>query len=482
MKFIRFFDEKIIILFIILSHVIFINSYPVSVEFSFIDFAEYYENFDKSLLNSYLNIQANTIIYSFLIFLLKKFFFIKSYQIAGKIISITSYIFFYFGISNFYFFFKKFTKKLLLLLLLINPIIWIYGFKVTADLLPASIGFFSVSLLFFKNDNIYRIIISSLLVALTAILKPMFFILVFFGTFILFFLNNNFKFKKNIFYIFLYNFFPFLIVFTYFYWSYMNFGFYLSPHVNVNNKQFDYNALHVFSIFLYYFGILFIFILPIVSLDINSFKKINKISLLFLCFLFFYLGYSNNFFPGELDLGTFFSFNKNILKGLYFVFALLIFYLFYINYKNTSKELKKVYIIYLSMVFLYIFILSFFRPAQRYLILLIPISYIFLFFIKKNINYKMIYFFIFICIFINFILTSHSYFRSQLAMKTMNFLEQKSITDKTDPGPIVDSYNFYKYSDVKKQYKITIIKPDNYLKEFTSGYFFFKISYYLERI
>jgi len=67
-------------------------------------------------------------------------------------------------------------------------------------------------------------------------------------------------------------------------------------------------------------------------------------------------------------------------------------------------------------------------------------------------------------------------------MKTMNFLKEKSIADKTDPGPIVDSYNFYKYSEVRKQFKITIIKPENYLKEFTSGAFFFKISYYLVQI
>jgi hypothetical protein len=482
MKFLDFFNEKIILFFIILAHALFINNYPVSVEFSFIDFAKYYENYDKTLLLSYINIQANTVVYSYLIFLLKNILFIENYHIAGKILSITSYIFLYFGISNFFIFFKKFSKRLLIVLVMLNPIIWIYGFKVTSDLLPASIGFFSISLLFLKNNNLFRILISSLLVSLTAILKPMFLILVFFGSFALLFFNKNLTFKKNIFYILSYIFFPFLFLFIYFYWTYINFGFLLSPHVNVGNKQFDYNVLHVISIFLYYFGIFFIFISPVISLDLNYFLKLKKITFFLLSLIFFYLGFSNKFFPGELDLGTFFSFNVNILKGLYFLFALLIFYFFYINYKNINKQLKILYVIYLITIFLYIFILSFFRPAQRYLILLIPISYVFLFFIKKNINYKIIYFFIFICISVNFILASHSYFRSQLAMKIMIFLNDKSIIEKTEPGPIVDSHNFYIYSHVKKQYKITTIKTDNYLNEFTTGLSFFKISYYLVRI
>jgi hypothetical protein len=119
---------------------------------------------------------------------------------------------------------------------------------------------------------------------------------------------------------------------------------------------------------------------------------------------------------------------------------------------------------------------------MRVVILLIPISYVFLFFIKKNINYKIIFIFIFICISVNFILASHSYFRSQLAMKIVFFLNDKSIIEKTESGPIGDSHNFDIYSQVKKQYKITTIKTDNYLNEFTTGLTFFKISYYLVKI
>ena len=481
MNYSKFMNAKIILFLVIVIHILFINNHPVSAEYSFIDFAKYFEEYDKSLLFNFINIQANTIVFSFLIFFFKIIFFFENYQSAGRFLSVISYIFLYFGVLNFSAFFKK-SFKLILLLLFLNPIIWIYGFKTTSDLLPTSIGFFAISLLFIKKNNIYLTILSSFLGALAAILKPMFIILIFFGSCTLFIMNKKIIFRKNIFYIFLYIFFPFLFFFLYFYWSYFNLGFILSPHVNVNEKQFDYNPFHVISIFLYYFGLLSLFLIPIIIIYYKDFLRIKKISIFFLLIFFFYLGYSNNFFPGELDLSRLLSFDKNILKGLYFISAFLLFYFFVINFKNIGNSFKKIYIIYLLTTFLYIFILSFFRPAQRYLMLLIPISYVFFLFTKKNINLGIFYFSAVLCLLISFILTAHSYLRSQLAGQIMSFLEKKSIILNTDPGPIGDSYNFHRYSQVKKNFKIITVKPDRYLKEFTSKLLLFKISYYLIKI
>ena len=151
MNSLKFLNEKIILFLVIIAHILFINNYPVSAEYSFIDFAKYFEEYDESLLNNFINIQANTIIFSFLIYLFKNIFFIENYQIAGRLLSVISYFFLYFGVINFSNFFKK-SFKLILLLLFLNPIIWIYGFKTTSDLLPTSIGFFAISLLLIKND------------------------------------------------------------------------------------------------------------------------------------------------------------------------------------------------------------------------------------------------------------------------------------------------------------------------------------------
>jgi hypothetical protein len=114
--------------------------------------------------------------------------------------------------------------------------------------------------------------------------------------------------------------------------------------------------------------------------------------------------------------------------------------------------------------------------------LLIPISYILFFFTKKSINLGIVYLSATFCLFICLTLTTHSYLRSQLAGQIMSFLEKKSIILNTDPGPIGDTYNFHRYSHVKKNFKIITVKPDRYLKEFTSKLLLFKISYYLIKI
>ena len=158
MNYSKFMNAKIILFLVIVIHILFINNHPVSAEYSFIDFAKYFEEYDKSLLFNFINIQANTIVFSFLIFFFKIIFFFENYQSAGRFLSVISYIFLYFGVLNFSAFFKK-SFKLILLLLFLNPIIWIYGFKTTSDLLPTSIGFFAISLLFIKKNNIYLTIL-----------------------------------------------------------------------------------------------------------------------------------------------------------------------------------------------------------------------------------------------------------------------------------------------------------------------------------
>jgi len=64
----------------------------------------------------------------------------------------------------------------------------------------------------------------------------------------------------------------------------------------------------------------------------------------------------------------------------------------------------------------------------------------------------------------------------------MSFLTEKSIILITDPGPIVDSYNFHRYSQFNKTFKIITVKPDRYVKDFTSKFLLFEISYYLIKI
>jgi hypothetical protein len=80
-------------------------------------------------------------------------------------------------------------------------------------------------------------------------MKPMFLAIVVLGSLLINYFNFNKDIKLRIFYLVLYNFFPFFTVGLYFYWSFINFGYVLS---SLSNNYFDYNLFNFFSKFLYY--------------------------------------------------------------------------------------------------------------------------------------------------------------------------------------------------------------------------------------
>jgi hypothetical protein len=481
-KLLNIINKPVLVLIItIFVHLIFVANYPVSVEFAFIDFAKYYEEYNKLILKDFTNVQANTIVLSYIIFFFDQLFLINNYLITGRLLSVLSYIFLYFSILNFINFFKINLVNffLLVLLLFLNPIIWIYGFKVTADLLPASLCFFGISQIFAKKNIIYKILISSFFVSLGSLMKPMFLAIVVLGSFLINYFNSNKDIKLRIFYLVIYNFLPFISLGLYFYWALINLGFILSLP---SDNYFDYNLYNFFAKFLYYLGITFIFIFPFSILDFN-FKILKKYKFYFALLLFlFFIGYQNNFFPGELNLGNFFNINENILRGLYFLCSGLLLFHFYLSLKKS--EYNKIYLYVIISFLCYIFALSFFRPTQRYLMLFIPFFYVVNILIKKE--YKKFYYFYFIFILffflINICLTTYSHFRSMNALKTIDYLKSNSILQVTKPGPLIDSYNFYTYDQVIKKYQISLQKPEKYIKEFSSGFLFFKVNYYLSKV
>jgi len=471
----------LLLLVTIFFHLIFVKNYPVSVEFAFIDFAKFYEDYNKLKLKEFINVQANTIVFSYIIFFFDQLLLIKNYLITGRLLSILSYVFLYFGLLNFIKFFKINSANCLLLIvvLFLNPIIWIYGFKVTADLLPASLSFFGISQIFTKKIIITRILISSFLISLASLMKPMFLAIVVLGSLLINYFNFNKDIKFRILFLILFNFLPFISIGLYFYWSFINLGYVLS---SLSNNYFDYNLYNFSSKFLYYLGITFIFTFPFSILDLN-FKILKKYKFYFIFLIFFFfIGYNNSFFPGELNLGNFFNINESILRGFYFLCSGLLLFHFYLSLKKSKYN--KIYLYVIISFLCYIFALSFFRPTQRYLMLFIPFLYVMSILFKKESKKFYYCYFIFILLFllINICLTTYSHFRSMSAFKTIDYLKNNSILQVTKPGPLIDSYNFYLYDQIIKKYQISIQKPEKYIKEFSSGFLFFKVNYYLSKV
>ena len=141
-------DKRKIYIFLIINfiiHLIFINNYPINFEFTFSNFSKFFENYDKSIIDQYFLSQANTIAFPFVAGLISKNLNIENGLIITRIISLLSYIFLLLGLINFSKYYKFKINFLIVTLFFLNPLIWVYGYRGTPDLISASLGFYGLS-------------------------------------------------------------------------------------------------------------------------------------------------------------------------------------------------------------------------------------------------------------------------------------------------------------------------------------------------
>ncbi len=428
--------KKIYVFFLIYFtiHIIFINNYPINFEFTFSNFSKFFENYDKSIIDQYFLSQANTIVFPFVAGLIGNYLKIENGLIITRIISLLSYVFLILGLINFSKYYKFKINFLLIVLFFLNPLIWVYGYRGTPDLISASIGFYGLSGLWNLKFNIKKFYYS-FFIAFSIVLKPHCFI---FGLLLCFhYLHLK---RKNFFnnYLYLISIIPLLVI-IFFFINYKLFGFFL--YSNNYQEALSLNLPNFINNFLSYFGLLFLSVFPISI--IYFFDKKIFVKIIFYFFIFI-LGYLFIELYGEMDIGSLTSIlGKKNLSGIVLCFALIGF----VNIKNLIiKERKKFNENFVSPLIIstiiYILILSFFRPVQRYLIVIVPFLYL-LFFINFQIVFnKKFIIYVAILVVVNFALTLNSVLNSKISSKAANYLLLKNINNQTDLGPINANANF----------------------------------------
>ena len=140
--------------------------------------------------------------------------------------------------------------------------------------------------------------------------------------------------------------------------------------------------------------------------------------------------------------------------------------------KNNSYQL--IYNPLVITIIIYILILSFFRPVQRYLIVIIPIVYL-AFFINYELKFKKrLIVHIIILVFINYILTLNSSLNAKISSKIADYLIKNNINNETQLGPINAHANFIiKDKNKEKIYYLTseIDETSKYEQKFHVSFF-----------
>lgn len=420
--------------FYILFHIIFINNFPINFEFTFSNFSKYFENYDNNIIDQYFLSQANTLVFPFIAGLISKNLNIEDGLLIPRLLSLFSYAFLILGLINFSKYYKFKLNFFLIILFFLNPLIWVFGYRGTPDLLSASIGFYGMSGLWNLKFNIKKFYYS-LFIIFSIILKPHCFI---YG---LMLCIHYFKLRrKNLFDNFLYIIILIpILVFLFFIINFKLFGFFL--YSNNFQEALSLNFPNFINNFLSYFGFLFLSVFPISIIYIFDKNLLSKI--IFYLFIFI-LGYSFIKLYGEMDLGSLTSiFGKKNLSGIVLCFAVIGF----VNIKNfltlNKKNLNKIIINPIAIsIIIYIIIVSFFRPVQRYLIVIVPFLYILYFINFKTVFKKKFLIYVLFLIIVNFTLTLNSFLNSKISLKVVNYLISKNINNQTDLGPINANANF----------------------------------------
>lgn len=463
-----------------LLHIICLNFYPVNFEFAFFESSNFISNgFDKEIAKRFFEIQANSFSFSFVISFFSLILpFLKPVYI-GKFISALSIVLIAFACLNLHernhkdHLNKNFNLNLFYLFLVLNPLIWVFSYRSTPDVVSMSLAFFGFSLFYRFRENYKLIYLGAIILGIATSFKII--TGIYFISSILLFSITEIKkyFYKFIIIGIIYSTIPILC----FSITYYNFGFFLfSPYYyevlsEVTNLKIFINN------FVLYTSFLFIFIIPItfgtyINLLINSNYKYLLVNFAILLLLFV-TGYKFILSSVEMSFGFLSNYlNEKILNGILLCSSYLLMILLFNYFKKSIKNKNFIDIKNVLVVLIYILIISNSLASQRYLITILPLVYLIFQFninIKKNLNLIML---TFLLIPINFLLISNQFVTGIAVKEIINYLKKNNLIENTCPGSIGSHAQHEFSTEVRnpiicseKKYHVTIGSRENKANE-----------------
>ena len=474
----------ILILFSFASHLISINFHPTNFEGGYGAFANIFNYDDKILfLTAYFNTQFNTYIFSGLGSVINNILpFIDGYQ-SIKLLSATSYFFLCFGVLNILEFYKyKNDRILFILIVLFNSIIWNYGYRAYNDLFAFSLAiyFFSKILISSKSHYIY---LNSFFLGIAIAVKSYNLILLIPIYLFIYFENKKIYIPKiKIISVTILVTLPF-IIYNLLIYKYL--GFLFAPisedlQFAIIGNDTSRDIFWVLNNFVFYLGYLTLISFPFtIIFFLKTQNKFTKNTLMTFVLIFLFSIYLQKFFfiSSELDLGPLQKFiPENFYKALIIVNFLFFILLIknFISIKSIDKKKINISITIIFTILCYIFVLSFIKASQRYLILPLPFFLLFLFNVIQP--RALIFTMLIIYTLFNSILFANYYITAKSTEMILNYLKNKEILTNTNAGVMTPHvYHLYDNCLYFKHSKNCVGFIKNTIKVTSSDY---KVVYY----
>jgi len=151
----------LVILVAVLLHLSLIWLPGINLEWVFADGAEYFSGYDPLLLKHYFLLEANTLGIPFLAAILHRVLPFLGYNAVLRIISGSSFLLLGYSLLKLHSLLERdYKPAALLAVIFLNPLVWIFGGRGTADLFPAALTLFAITLFWQPNSSPVRLAIA----------------------------------------------------------------------------------------------------------------------------------------------------------------------------------------------------------------------------------------------------------------------------------------------------------------------------------
>ena len=353
----------------------------INQEWVFADGAKYFESHDPILLKHYFLMQANTLGTPFLASVLHRLLPFLDQNAVLRLLSAASFLLLGYSLLKLYSLLElDYNPALLLAVVFLNPLIWTFGGRGTADLFPAALTLFAITLFWQAENFPLRLFIAIVIYGIAITLKyHAALLLPLIGLEGLTRPGANIR-QASLRYIFIVAL-ILVIPVTYIIVAKQLYGFwFLPPELRARHGA-NLSLISIVMNMIGYAGYLSLLLVPYslfaVWERVNTTRK--ALTTLVVTIAIFIAGFYGVRLGEEMRFGPLDAYvDPRIYNGAFLVFAAIFVLLSKdILLKTTSRSARRYVLCLVLGVFLFMAILSFTRPAQRYLLFVLPLAYFF---------------------------------------------------------------------------------------------------------
>jgi hypothetical protein len=469
---------------VLLSHLLLIGLPFVNLEFAFSAATQFFASHDEGQLAVYFHYQANTLGIPLLSFGLHKLLPFVDIAYLPRVVSMLGIPLFTLAILrlNRLMGWTKVPPSLVVGVCLLNPFVWTFSGRGTADFLPMAVGVFGLSLIWGESLSIRRIAVASIVFGLAIVLKYHAGIFLLFGLFDAF-LRRDVTLKRRISRSFLLAAASGLLPILYVIAVKLRFGFWFTPPVYQDILHVKLGDAVTNSVV--YLTYLLIMLIPLSLGAVSALPAPRRrgglvwgavLALTILSAVFVKPKGEMGFGPLDDIIAPWF------LGMLSMVGALLFCALFLRVIEERDRHDHSPYPRYAATgIVFFVAVLSLSRPAQRYLMLPLPIAYLTLFGRRSSsplivASIAALPFFALI----NGVIAGHQLVQGGAAEALTSQISASGLLAVTDAGAIEvhAGLPFFPYHDQEKRYKVVSGKrPDAILSAERSLFWIMKGSF-----